>query len=275
MTAPVQAGSLRHRRTALGVRRRRRSAGELSPLGLIPLAVLFVLWQLMGDPRSIPFPPPSTWGVALGLLLERGVLGGLISTTAMTFLVGLLIAVAVGIVVGIAIGSNRILDQATSPIFEFLRILPGPIIVPVAIILFGIGPAVNIGIVAFAAVWPVVFNTTTSLRTMSRTRREVARTLNISGVAWFRKFLLPSIVPGIAIGIRVAAPIALVVTLSVEFITGSGGIGSELLLRQRQYDSASVYGLILVVGAIALIVNAVLLGLERLFLRGWGIGGAR
>jgi ABC-type nitrate/sulfonate/bicarbonate transport system permease component len=235
--------------------------------GLLPLAALLGLWQLQGSEQSPYFPPPSTWARAVARLWENGSLGPAALQTASTFAVALLVATAAGAVIGLLIGTSRRLDRAFGPTLEFARAMPPSAMVPIAALLIGYGGTMKVAVVAFAAVWPVLLNTRAGVRGLDPVLVDTARSLRLSRSAGVRKCILPALAPAVLLGVRVAAPVSLVITLLVEILTRVGGLGALIALSQRNYQSASVYGLILVAGVFSLLVNGVVAASETYLFR--------
>jgi sulfonate transport system permease protein len=255
-----------HRKAAGGV----RGAASRAPLrGLLPLLLLLGVWQLVGDPNSFDYPPPSTWIEALGELLSEGELIPALLATMRTFAASLAIATVVGAALGAAIGASSRVEAALSPILEFLRALPPPAIVPLAVLLLGINSGTAIVIVAFASIWPVLLATAAAMRAISPIRLESARTLQLGWLDRIRKVILPSLAPGIALGFRVTAPITLIVTLLAEILASINGLGSLLIAGQRGFDTSQVFAILLVVGVLGLVVAVGVALSEGLIFRNW------
>jgi len=248
-----------------------RSATALAKalLGLLPLAALLGLWQLLGNPASPYFPPPSTWWHAVHNLNTAGTLAPAVSATVQTFLLGLALSILVGAAVGLAIGASQRVHRATGPLLEFCRAMPPPAIVPVALLLIGLGRSMEVSVIVFAGMWPIVLNTAAAVRSLHPLLLESARSLQLSPAARLRKVLLPALLPGLLLGVRVAAPVCVLVTLLVELLTGAPGVGSLLLAAQRNFVTAQAFGLLVVVGILGFLVNAGVGFLERRALAAW------
>lgn len=250
----------------------RRSAAARSrrgvPLrGLLPLALLLVVWQLVGQEDSATFPRPSSWWPAIKDIADSGELWPSLGATVTTFLISLAVASLLGVALGIAVGGSRTADRATAPTMQFFMSIPAPTLVPVALLVIGSGRAMQVGVVVFAAIWPIVLNTAAGMRAVPAVRLEMARVLGLPAFARFTKVVLPSIAPGALLGVLISAPICIVVTLLVEMLTSSDGLGFLLLESQRTFQSAEVYGLLVVIGVLGYLVNTAVSLLERRLLR--------
>lgn len=235
---------------------KRQRARTSTPLrGLLPLAVFLAAWQILGNPRSPYFPPPSSWYRAIQPLASEGVLWNAIGITALSFVVGLGIAVVIGAAAGVAAGSSRKVDRATGPTFEFLRVLPAAALVPLAALLLGYTMTMTLVIVVLVTVWPILLSCRAARRSMSSVLLDVPRTLRLSPMARFWKVLVPALTPSVLLGTRVAAPLALIITLLVEIVTSVNGLGRLLTVAQAKFNSGQVYGLLVIAGALGFVIN--------------------
>jgi len=237
--------------------------------GLLPLALLLGAWELLATANDPYFPPPSSWWVAVRRLSDLGTLLPAIRATAETFALALGVAVVAGSLLGLAIGALPAMRSVTSPLVEFSRTMPPPAVVPMAALLIGLGRTMAVTVVVFAAVWPIVLNTAEAVRSLPAVLLETARALHLSRRARVTKVLAPALVPGLLLGVRVATPLCVIVTLLVEMLTGAPGIGSLLVQAQRNFISAQAFGVLIVVGVFGFLVNTSVGALEQRVLRAW------
>ncbi|HWL98237.1 MAG TPA: ABC transporter permease subunit [Nocardioidaceae bacterium] len=250
---------------ARGRTRRSTSQSSSSPIvGLLPLALALAAWQLLGREQSPYFPPPSRWFDALLPLWTSGALMEAVRATIWTLLLGLVLATAVGGLLGMAVGSSRRADQALGPLFEFLRVLPAAALVPLAALVLGYTLQMKLAVVVLPATWPILLACRSARRAVSPVLIDASRSLGLSRGERFRKVLVPSLTPGILLGLRVAAPLALIITILVEIVTRVDGVGALLGAAQANYRSAQVYGLLLLAGVIGFAVNWAVTHVETL-----------
>lgn len=230
--------------------------------GLLPLVALVAAWELAADPRSPFFPPPSRWVGALRELWADGVLVPAATDTLTTLLLALGAAIVIGVSVGLLLGASALADRALGPTLEFVRVMPPAAIVPIATLLVGYNERMKVTVVAIPATWALLYNTRAGVRGLDPTLRDVARSLRLRPLDRLRKITVPALLPPVFLGIRVAAPVALVITLLVEVVTQLEGLGALIGNAQRTYQAEKVYGLILVAGLFSLAINGVVSGLE-------------
>ena len=230
--------------------------------GLLPLGLLLMVWEVVGSPDSPFYPAPSSWWPALFARGQGEDIIPAIVDTIRTFGIGLALATVVGMAVGVSVGVSERADRAFGPLFEFARALPPAAIVPVATLLLGFDEPMKIVVVVLAAIWPIMLNTRTGVRTINPVLVDTARSLRLSPSRLLSRVLLPAVTPSVLLGIRVATPIALVITLLVEYLTGVNGLGALVGDAQRTFQPARVYALIAITGLISLAVNSLVRSVE-------------
>jgi ABC-type nitrate/sulfonate/bicarbonate transport system permease component len=242
----------------------------LPPLrGLLPLVFFLAAWQAI-DPQGSPyFPPPSSWWASMVTLSKSGKLWPALNSTLLTFVLAIALACVLGGAAGILIGRSPVARRVLGPLLEFCRGLPPPVVVPVAVLVLGYVESLKLVIVVMVAIWPILLNTASSTSALSELLGEVSRTLRIGRIATLRKIVLPAAVPAFLVGVRSAVPLAIVITLLVEMVTSLPGIGSLIVISQRQFHSSEVYGLLVVVGFMGFVLNTVFVTIEGLLLRRW------
>jgi len=231
--------------------------------GLLPLLLLLSLWELTGDPESPFFPAPSSWSQALFTRGQGDKIVPAVIDTVRTFAFGLLGATILGVVLGLSVGVSRTFGRAFGPTFEFARALPPAAIVPVATLLLGFDETMKVVVVVLAALWPILLNTSSGVQELNPILLDTVRSLRLSRTRTLLGVLLPSVMPAIVLGVRVATPIALVITLLVEYLTAVNGVGALVGEAQRTFQPARVYALIVITGLLSLVVNAGVRHLEN------------
>ena len=248
--------------------RRPAFLAALPPLrGVLPLVLLLVLWQLIAPRRSPYFPPPDRWWASLETLVGNGKLYPALGATVLTFAFGLAIACALGGALGLVVGVSRGARRALGPLLEFCRALPPPVIVPVAVLLLGYAESLKLLVVVWVAIWPILLNVATAAGRVDPLLRDVSRSFRLTPLEMLSKIVAPSVIPPFLTGVRIAVPLAIIITLLVEMITMLPGIGSLIVTAQRDFRSAEVYGLLVLVGLIGFVLNNVFVVIEEVLLR--------
>jgi ABC-type nitrate/sulfonate/bicarbonate transport system permease component len=237
--------------------------------GLLPLILGLSAWQAFGPAKSPYFPRPSEWVDSVLFLERSGKLWPAFAATVTTFVAGVALACAIGFVLGILIGRSRGLRRALGPLLEFCRGLPPPVLVPVAVLLLGYAESLKLLVVVWVSIWPILLNTATATGLIDELLLDVSRTFHFGPVTTVRKIVAPAVIPPFLLGVRIAIPLAIIITLLVEMLTSLPGIGSLIVTSQRQFRSAEVYGLLALVGVFGLLVNAVFGSIEQKVLKRW------
>jgi NitT/TauT family transport system permease protein len=249
--------------SARGVRRAATRANLPGWLFVVLVTALVEASIRLFDLHDSVATPSSTFR-ALAEGISSGTLSGEIGTTLESYAEGFALAIAGGVVLGVVIGSSRTLLDASSLVIEFLRPIPAVALIPLAILLFGLGTPMHRFVIAYAAVWPILINTLYGVRGTDRLLHDVARTSGVTRLGALLRVTLPSSLPSIATGIRVSASIALLVGVTAEFVTpGTGGIGAYMQRQQFAYQIPELYAAVVLVGALGYTINALLRVAER------------
>ncbi|HEY4441211.1 MAG TPA: ABC transporter permease [Candidatus Elarobacter sp.] len=207
--------------------------------------------------------PPSLVVMALVDALRSGELLPQIATTLATFAEGLVVATLAGVTVGLLMGAFPIVYDALRVIVEFLRPVPAVAMIPLAILFLGLGAPMRVAVVAFAASWPLLVNTLYGVRGVDPVALEVARNFGISPARTLWAVTLPASLASISTGLRVAASIALVVTVTTELVAGTSGIGFYVAQMEGANRLGPMYAGILATGILGVLINALFFRLDR------------
>ena len=168
-----------------------------------------------------------------------------------------------GVAFGLLLGSSPWLYGVVRWVVEFLRPVPAVSLVPFAILVLGIGSTTTIAAAAYAALWPVLFNTYYGVRDVNPVAIDSARTFGLSRAEVARRVVLPLALPGILTGIRVASAIALVLVITVELLTSAGGVGYFISFMQSAIRTPEMYAGVVVVGVLGWLIALGVGALER------------
>lgn len=229
------------------------------------------------------FPPPSEIAATMHHLWFSGPAGHLFLTAPAVddighslarTMAGWGIAGAAGVTLGLALGrSRRLLDYA-HPLLEFGRVIPPPALVPVFLVLFGIGTTMQVATIAFGVVWPVLLNTVDGARHVEAGQLETARAFQVPPLRRLVRIVLPAASPKIFAGLRVSLSIALILMVISEMVGSTNGIGLALITAQRGFEFTAMWAGIVLLGILGYLLNAALLGVENRALR-WHRGARR
>ena len=152
-----------------------------------------------------------------------------------------------GTVLGTAIGASRLADRSLTGIVNFISTVPAAL-VPLAALLFGPTLLAGILVVGVVASLPTLLSAATAMRSVPAVRLEMSRSIGLTPLQRLNKVVAPSLLPGVLLGVRVAASLAIVITLLVDVFGTGSGIGRLLVVSQQHFDAAAAWGLLLIVG---------------------------
>jgi ABC-type nitrate/sulfonate/bicarbonate transport system permease component len=225
---------------------------------LVPLALLGV-WALWSAGSDTFYYPPLT--DILGTFNETWVferVGSDVVPSLLRLTAGYLLAVAVAVLVGIPLGLNPTARRAAAPIVEFLRAIPPPALLPLAIVVIGVGNSMKVLIIAFVCLWPVLLNTIDGIRGIDPTLNETARVYGLP-----RRVTLPAAAPQIFAGMRTSLSLAVIMMVISEMVASTNGIGFFVLQSQRSFAIPEMWSGILLLGILGYALNLLFTLIER------------
>lgn len=206
---------------------RRRRAIELALTIAGPLTLLLV-WEALSRSKAINplfWPPPSTlWGTAKTLFTQKDLLGD-ITISLSRILGGFVIGTIPGVILGLAMGLFWPVRVFLMPLASAIYAVPKIAILPLVIIMFGIGELSKVMIVAISIFFLVALNTMSGVLSIDAQYRDVARNLGASRWELFATVALPGSLPAIFTGMRLSLGFALIVIVGTEFLAADKGIG--------------------------------------------------
>ncbi|MDM0059089.1 ABC transporter permease [Variovorax fucosicus] len=227
-----------------------------------------LLWELaprlgLTDPT---FLPPLSEVLAAGwVLAQNGQLWEHTSVSLARSLGGLLLAIVFAIPLGLAIGWYQRVSSALNQLIEILRNTAPLALLPVFLLLLGIGEVSKVAIVVYACAWPLLLNTINGVRQVDPLLVKSARTMGVTPAQLFLKVILPASVPTIFVGIRLAAASAMLVLIAAEMVGAKAGLGYLIIYAQYSFLIADMYFGIIAITVIGVALNFALQKLESHF----------
>ena len=270
-SGPVEAG----RRSTTAILAFVRTAAARTGSGLWKAAgiiAFLALWELgptyLASPSTRVFLPPLHEVLAAwGKLFESGSIQGHLAASLTRSVSGFGAALVAGVSLGLLIAWYGRLNSVLNPLLELFRNTAALALLPVFTLLLGIGEESKISIVAYAAFFPVLLNTIAGVKTVDPLLIRAAKSLGLSSLALFRKVILPSAVPTIFTGIRMAGTASILVLIAAEMVGAKAGLGYLIVNAQSSFLIPDMYAGILTVSLLGLAVNFLLVALERHFSR--------
>jgi ABC-type nitrate/sulfonate/bicarbonate transport system permease component len=243
-------------------------------LGLLPILAVLVLWEMvsrLGLVSPVLLPPFSVTMERLVDLTVTGELPKALWITTYRAFIGLLVATIVGTTVGLLMARIKSARWFFSPIVAIGFPLPTITLLPVFIIWFGVGDESKIWLVALTCFFPIAVSTFEGARNMSKQLMWSAQSMGSHGMALFSRVILPASIPFVFSGIRVALPLAIIVTFVAEMVGGGGGLGYLLIYGYRFLQTPTVLAALVAVLIFGVVLDQLLL-LSRRLLLPWDIG---
>lgn len=220
------------------------------------VVIAIALWEIASVTNLVSSTALASVGAtAAALSAHAGALLAAAGQTLEAWAVGLALASVAGIVAGTLVGRSRVADALTETLVRMMRPLPSLALIPIAILIAGLGLKMTAGLVAFTSFWPIFINTRYGVDQVETLLLETATTLGLRRVTLVRKVVLPAAAPLIASGFQVAVSLALSVTVAVELVGGTGGIGSYVLAAQQANVVSNMYAGIVVGGVLGWVLN--------------------
>lgn len=236
---------------------------RLGGIRIIPWRILvfvagIALWYLIHLTGIFPaalLPSPiavlTEWAQALVSASFWSILGDTIAGA----LVGLAFGIVAGIPLGILTGRFVAAELSVRFLVDFGRAFPAVALVAVLLLILGRGIEVKVVLVFVAVVFIIILQTQYGVRSVSASIVDTTHAFRIRGGLFVRKVLLPSAAPSILAGLRLAASVAVLVTISTEVLTGAPGLGASIAEAQVGGNSALAYAYIVYAGLLGYAVN--------------------
>lgn len=233
---------------------------------LIGLAGFLLLWEGVSQSGLVDktsLPPPSEVLPRLVELLGQAPFQRDLIATVLAWLIALLVSIAIAVPGGLLLGSLPWLRTSTMALIEFIRPIPPVALIPLIVMTIGSGPDAKITLAVLAAVWPILFNIIYALDDIDPLLLDTARSFGNRRPRVLATVALPHVAPFAYTGIRLSAAIALLVTVSTEYLAGSEvGVGAFIIDVYTNINGMDeVLAGTIVIGIIGYLVNE---GMERL-----------
>jgi len=235
--------------------RRRRLIDTALAWG-VPI-VLIGLWELFADRgvfRVQFFPAPSAIVAEAVSLVKSGELQSNLAISLERVAIGLALGVASGAVVGLLMGMSHLARAALDPLLSALYTVPKLALLPVFLLIFGLGEVpidLSIAVSVFFFMW---ISTMEAILAVGEGYREVASSFGATRWQMFRHVLLPAALPGMMVALQLSAGVAVLVMVGVEFVMGSDGIGNMIWLSWSLFLATKMYVGIVVVAVLGLVM---------------------
>jgi NitT/TauT family transport system permease protein len=243
-----------------------RARSKVWLVRLVSIFVVVAAWEYFGrqvNPLFMSYP--SAIAKAAVSLIQNGELIIGLESSVKTLLVGFALAVVIGVVLGLLIGRYRYFDAATDWLVNALYATPLVALIPLVVLWFGLGDAAKLFIVTLMAVFPMLINTAAGVRNVPRSLIDVSTAFAANERQVFLKIILPSAVPYMMTGVRLAVGRAIIAMVVAEFFTAITGLGAMIVKYGNQYDTASMFVPILLLMILGVTLTSLAKRAEAMF----------
>jgi ABC-type nitrate/sulfonate/bicarbonate transport system permease component len=231
---------------------------------LVTVGAFLIAWELYGRSLSPIFLsyPVAILGAAVELI-RSGELVAAMLKSLQGLVIGYSIALVLGITLGLLMGRYKSVYHALNPFIVALYATPTVALTPLIMLWFGLGLQAKIVIISEACFFPIVLNTFAGVRNVSRSNVDVARAYGASESQVLRMVLLPSALPFIMAGIRLAVGRGVIGMIVAEFFTALSGLGSLIIVYSNAFATAKLFVPVITLSLLGLTLTALAQLLER------------
>ncbi|MEV0001734.1 ABC transporter permease [Micromonospora sp. NPDC050980] len=274
MTVDVRTVAEPTRHDAPGAARRRRHRPRLTRAGLSLLSVVLgvVVWDLVSRNYTAFFLPSPllTWRGAVDLV-QDGTLWSSVSASSTRILTGWALGVVIGVPIGLLMGCVPWLRLMVDPYIQFFRFVPPIAFVTLAIIWLGPGEASKVALIFYTTVFIVALNTLAGVLSVDELRLRAARALGANPARTLVSVVLPSTVPHVVTGARLAMGNSFLTIVSAEIVAAQSGLGSLIWTARNYAKTEWVFVGIIALGLLGYLFDWILRAVTSRTLRRYGV----
>lgn len=237
-----------------------RMIAVLSPIGVL------AIWQLLSDLGMIDrryVPSPLSITVSGWQLIVDGALWPHVEASLYRLVFGFVLGAAPGVAIGILMGLNRFVRAVLDPIVAAAYPIPKIAVLPLLMLVFGIGDGSKVAVVAIAVLFLTIINTTVGVRGIEPVYFDVARNYGTPWHKLFIRVILPGALPTIFAGLRISLGVSLIVLVGAEFVASKAGIGYLIWTSWETLWIEQMFVGIIIVTLLGVVTTVLLKEIER------------
>jgi len=249
--------------------------------GVLPLTVMLVvllgIWQLGAGHAGSSLPAPTkVWADSKDLILhpfydhgglDKG-LGIHLFASLKRVALGFCLAGIAGVALGMLVGTSSIAMRGLDPIFQVLRTVPPLAWLPLSLAAFRDAQPSAIFVIFITAVWPVIINTAVGVRNVPQDYRNVARVIQLRGIGYFWRIVLPAAAPYVFTGLRIGIGLSWLAIVAAEMLIGGVGIGFFIWDAWNSSNISDIIVALIYVGIVGYALDRLVALAGRLVTRG-------
>jgi ABC-type nitrate/sulfonate/bicarbonate transport system permease component len=233
---------------------------------IVVILALLAGWELASRSGLLAvttFPSMSATARALVDLLVDPAFWHQFGLTVTSWLIGVAIACALGIPAGLLLGRSQFLYRSSRLLVDFLRTIPSVAVIPLITLLVGATMEMKIILVVYGAFWPILIQTVYGVQDTDRVLTDTGRSYRLSNWHRIAFVFLPSTLPYLVTGLRIATVVGLLLAISSEILGSAPGIGLDLALAQSAGALDLTYAYVVFIGLLGVLVNICLNRISR------------
>ncbi|MBK8027137.1 MAG: ABC transporter permease [Chloroflexi bacterium] len=232
--------------------------------------ILLMVWENAANTRAISplfFPQPSVTARTLAKWFSTTEWQSIVIPTLRRLLIGLAAGATIGYLLGLLMGFSRALARIADPILSIIYPLPKISLLPLALVIFGLGDTPRQVVIGLAAFFPMVLNTMAGIRTINPNYLAIAQVYGARPLTVITRLLLPGSLPLALTGLRIAFNSAFVVSIAIELHTATDGLGHIVWRSWQTLRTEELYAGLVIIATIGVISTALLAALYRRLVR--------
>lgn len=264
-TGPAQsAGRWRRARTDGGPRRIVPKDRRAWPYSVLTFILFAAAWEIFASQNvGILIPTFSETVSTLASQLTDPVVWSAFVVSNQALVIGFVASVAIGVPLGLLLGRFRRADRLLDVYLDILLVMPMAALLPIMVMVTGIGLTSRVLIVILFAIVYIIVNTRAGVRQVPPSLIEMAQNMGANERQVWRKILLPSALPAIMTGVRLGLGRAITGMIIVELLMVSVGMGGLMIEYRAMFNGGGLYGLVIIVVVEALVLISLVKMIER------------
>lgn len=233
-------------------------------LGAAGLIAALAIWEIVARIRPIMFLPPVTdlLGHAFSVWTGPHFMRDAVPSLERMAL-GFVIALFAGTGMGVVFALSKTARSMYYPVFNYLRAIPSVMIIPFALVVFGVGDGMQIFVIAIGSSYPIILNVADGLSELRHEFNDVTMVLQLTRSQRLFDIYLRGLVPRIVVGSRLAMAMALILMVVSEMLGATNGIGYFTLRAQSTFNIQNMWAGVILIGVLGLLSNSALSAVER------------
>lgn len=229
-------------------------------LSLIIFTVFLLLWEILARTNIISpmfFPQPSRIFTALISAIGSGEIFNHTICSLYRLLVGFIIGGSCGLIIGIMMGWSKRIRHFMNPFVSAIHPIPKIAILPLVMVIFGIGEVSKLALIALTALFPMLINAYDGVRQIQPVYLDVANNLKCSRWLVFKELVLPGSLPFVMSGVRLSINTAFLLTVAIELVSAERGLGAYIWMAWQTLRVEKIYAALVIISILGITINLI------------------